>query len=162
MCRVHFIVHHTNARFNVVTVSTRIVCCTVSQRGTSAEALAAKVRWKNDDVRWLLPACGRRSDAADGLQAKIRCVYDAVDMGSSRRHANAERPAPLLRWSLHGSDRRRDHALTRTSKSDIIRSYDGRHGLRQAPEGGRRMDGTGPTSAASGLFRLEEHASCTP
>ena len=31
------------------------------------EALAAKVSWKNNDVRWLLPACGRRSDAADGL-----------------------------------------------------------------------------------------------
>ena len=92
-------VYHTNARLDVGTVLTMIVCCTLSQRGTSAEALAAKVRWKNDDVRRLLPACGRRSDAIDGLQAKTRGVYEAVDMGSSSRHDNGERPAPLLRWS---------------------------------------------------------------
>ena len=100
-------------------------------------------------------------DAADGLQAKIRCVYDAMDMGSSRRHDNGE---DERRRFYVGADMARPgdettRSRARIPKSDNIQSYDRRHGLRRAPEGGRRMDGRADVGGV-GPVPPEEHASC--
>ena len=97
----------------------------------------------------------RRAVAATGLRPSQRCCRrppseNSVRLRSrglgfikARRHANGERPAPLLRsgadMARPGDETTRSRA--RIPKSDIVRSYNGRHSLRRAPEGGSRVDG---------------------
>ena len=79
---------------------------------------------------------------SDGLGALVGCARDLwalVDQGGvicSGRESVSYAQAHVERT---GVETMRSRA--RTLKSDIVRRYDERHGLRRAPEVGRRVDG---------------------
>ena len=84
----------------------------------------------------------------DDFGALVACALDLwalVDqvgvISSGRGNVSSGQP----RVERTGVETTRSRA--RTAKSDIIRSYDGRHGLRRAPEGGRRVDGSARVGA---------------
>ena len=81
-----------------------------------------------------------RDDCPDALVGRARDLWALVDqvgvISSGRENVSSGQP----RVERTGVETTRLRA--RALKSDIIRSYDGLHGLWQAPEGGRRMDGS--------------------
>ena len=81
-----------------------------------------------------------RADCLDALVGFARDLWALVNQVGviSSGHGNVSSGQPHVERT--GVETTRSRA--RTPKSDIIRSYDGRHGLRRAPEGGRRMDGS--------------------
>ena len=90
----------------------------------------------------------------DGLETKVgraRDLWASVDHGGVLVSGcmNVSSGQPCVESTRVETTRPR----AQTSKSDIVRSYDGRHGLRQAPGGGRRMDGSARIGAVGPYHR---------
>ena len=97
-----------------------------------------------------------RSDGLDALVGRardLRALLDQVSVICSERvSASYDQP--------HTERTRVETARWRalTLKTDVIRSYDERHGLRRAPEVGRRVDGRARIGSV-GPVRWVVHAS---
>ena len=93
-----------------------------------------------------------RTDRLDALVGCARDLWALVDQVSvcRLRRENVSSGQPLVERTRVETTRSR----ARTSKSDIVRSHDGRHGLRQAPGGGRRMDGSARIGAVGPISQV--------
>ena len=89
-----------------------------------------------------------RLDALVGCARDLWALVDQVGVCRSRRE-NVSSGQPRVERTRVETTRSRAW----TSKSDIVRSYDGRHGLRRAPGGGRRMDGSARIGAVGPYHR---------
>ena len=97
---------------------------------------AARVWWPSYD-------CAELMHRDDGLGALVACARDLwalVDQGGVICSGRVSVSSGRAHVERTGVETTRSRA--RTPKSDIIRSYDKRHGLRRAPEDGRLMDGS--------------------
>ena len=107
----------------------------------------------HDDARVSWPSRARavlmgRDDCPDALVGRARDLWALVDQDGvicASRESISSGQAHVERTGVETTRSR-----ARPSKSDIIRSYDRRHGLWRAPEGGRRVDGR-PRVDAVGL-----------